>query len=198
MIRPLVAWSLSFRLVVIPAAAALLLVAGARLRDAPVDVLPEFAPTYVEVQTEALGLSASEVEELITVPLERDLLNGVAGVETIRSESVLGLSSITLVFEPGTDLLDARQLVQEGEPFGPALVLRGALERLSPILMTALATGLALVPLLAYGDIPGHEVELPMAVVIVGGLVTSTLLNLFVVPLLYLRFARSSSRALSV
>jgi Cu/Ag efflux pump CusA len=56
--------------------------------------------------------------------------------------------------------------------------------------MTALATGLALVPLLAYGDIPGHEVELPMAVVIVGGLVTSTLLNLFVVPLLYLRFAR--------
>jgi Cu/Ag efflux pump CusA len=82
---------------------------------------------------------------------------------------------------------------EEGEPFGPALVLRGALERLSPILMTALATGLALVPLLVYGDIPGHEIELPMAVVIVGGLVTSTLLNLFVVPPLYLRFARRSS-----
>ena len=79
---------------------------------------------------------------------------------------------------------------EEGELFGAALVVRGALERLSPILMTALATGLALVPLLVYGDIPGHEVELPMAVVIVGGLVTSTLLNLFVVPLLYLRFAR--------
>jgi Cu/Ag efflux pump CusA len=87
---------------------------------------------------------------------------------------------------------------EEGEPFGRELVLRGALERRSPILMTALATGLALVALLAYGDIPGHEVELPMAVVIVGGLVTSTLLNLFVVPLLYLRFARPSSRARSV
>jgi CzcA family heavy metal efflux pump len=80
---------------------------------------------------------------------------------------------------------------EEGEPFGPDLVLRGALERLSPILMTALATGLALVPLLVYGDIPGHEIELPMAVVIVGGLVTSTLLNLLVVPPLYLRFSRA-------
>jgi len=81
---------------------------------------------------------------------------------------------------------------EEGEPFGPALVLRGALERLSPILMTALATGLALVPLLFNADIPGHEIEHPMAVVIVGGLVTSTFLNLFVVPPLYLRFAGSA------
>ena len=71
----------------------------------------------------------------------------------------------------------------------PELVLRGARERLSPILMTALATGLALVPLVIAGDIPGHEIEHPMAIVILGGLVTSTLLNLFVVPSLYLRFA---------
>jgi Cu/Ag efflux pump CusA len=76
----------------------------------------------------------------------------------------------------------------EGEPFGPALVLRGARERLSPILMTTLATGLALVPLVIAGTIPGHEIEHPMAIVILGGLVTSTLLNLFVVPALYLRF----------
>ena len=78
----------------------------------------------------------------------------------------------------------------ENEPFGPALVIRGARERLSPILMTALATGLALVPLAIVGDLPGHEIEHPMAVVILGGLVTSTLLNLFVVPSLYLRFGR--------
>jgi len=78
----------------------------------------------------------------------------------------------------------------EGETFGPALVLRGARERLSPILMTTLATGLALVPLVSAGRIPGHEIEYPMAVVILGGLVTSTLLNLFVVPSLYLRFAK--------
>ena len=56
--------------------------------------------------------------------------------------------------------------------------------------MTALATGLALVPLVISGDMPGHEIEYPMAVVILGGLVTSTLLNLFVVPSLYLRFGR--------
>jgi Cu/Ag efflux pump CusA len=82
---------------------------------------------------------------------------------------------------------------EEGMAFGPELVLRGARERLSPILMTSLATGLALVPLVVLGDRPGHEIEYPLAVVILGGLVTSTLLNLFVVPSLLLRFGRRSS-----
>jgi CzcA family heavy metal efflux pump len=81
----------------------------------------------------------------------------------------------------------------EGVAFGPALVLRGAKERLAPILMTALATGLALVPLAIAGSIPGHEIEHPMAIVILGGLATATLLNLFVLPVLYLRFARPAS-----
>jgi CzcA family heavy metal efflux pump len=80
----------------------------------------------------------------------------------------------------------------EGERFGPVLALRGARERLSPILMTALATGLALVPLVITGDIPGHEIEYPMAIVILGGLITSTLLNLLVVPSLYLRFGKAA------
>jgi len=75
----------------------------------------------------------------------------------------------------------------EGQAFGPELVLRGSRERLAPILMTALATGLALVPLVMSGEIPGAEIEYPMAIVILGGLVTSTLLNLFVIPALYLR-----------
>ena len=76
----------------------------------------------------------------------------------------------------------------EGEAFGMSLVLRGARERLAPILMTATTTGLALIPLVVAGSIPGNEIELPMAVVILGGLVTSTLLNLFIIPPLYLRF----------
>ena len=84
---------------------------------------------------------------------------------------------------------------EEGEPWGPGLILRGARERLSPILMTACATGLALVPLAIAGDIPGHEVEHPMAIVILGGLVTSTLLNLFIVPVLYLQFGRGRGSA---
>ena len=84
---------------------------------------------------------------------------------------------------------------EEGVPFGPELVLRGATERLAPILMTASATGLALVPLAVAGSIPGHEIEHPMAIVILGGLITATLLNLFVLPSLYLRFGRSRRAA---
>jgi Cu/Ag efflux pump CusA len=76
----------------------------------------------------------------------------------------------------------------EGEVFGKDLVIRGARERLAPILMTASTTALALLPLIVAGDIPGHEIELPMAVVILGGLFTATLLNLLVIPSLYLRF----------
>jgi Cu/Ag efflux pump CusA len=82
----------------------------------------------------------------------------------------------------------------EGEPFGPRLVLRGARDRLAPILMTALAAGLALLPLAIAGNIPGYEIAYPMAVVILGGLVTSTLLNLFIVPVLYLWFGAGSAQ----
>jgi Cu/Ag efflux pump CusA len=87
---------------------------------------------------------------------------------------------------------------EEGQAFGTALVLRGARERLSPILMTTLATGLALVPLVVAGRIPGHEIEYPLAVVILGGLGTSTLLNLFVLPTLYLRFGRRTATRASI
>ena len=79
----------------------------------------------------------------------------------------------------------------EGEVFGPQLVIRGAVERLAPILMTALTTALALVPLVLSGDLPGQEIEYPMAIVILGGLAVATLLNLFIVPSLYLTFGRS-------
>ncbi len=113
MIGSIVGTSLRFRLLVV-AAAALAMVAGiAQLRSAPVDVLPEFTPPFVEIQTEAIGLSADEVEQLITVPMEADLLNGVEGVDVIRSQSLPGLSSIVLVFDPGADLYRSRALVQE-------------------------------------------------------------------------------------
>jgi CzcA family heavy metal efflux pump len=79
---------------------------------------------------------------------------------------------------------------EEGVAFGVELVMRGAQERLAPILMTACTTGLALIPLAIAGQIPGNEIELPMAIVILGGLVTATLLNLFVIPSLYLRWAQ--------
>lgn len=83
---------------------------------------------------------------------------------------------------------------EEGEPFGIELVMRGATERLAPILMTALATGLALLPLVIAGNKPGHEIEYPLAVVILGGLFTSTLLNLFLLPPLYAKLGSSAQR----
>jgi Cu/Ag efflux pump CusA len=84
---------------------------------------------------------------------------------------------------------------EEGERFGVDMVIRAARERLAPILMTSLATGLAQVPLVALGNRPGHEIEYPLAVVILGGLLTSTLLNLFVTPCLFLRFGRPTESA---
>jgi Cu/Ag efflux pump CusA len=111
--RSIIQSSLRFRLLVVGIAAGVMALGIAQLRSAPVGVLPEFTPPYVEVQTEALGLSAEEVEQLVTVPLEADLLNGTAGVSVLRSQSVPGESSIVLLFEPGTDIMDARQLVQE-------------------------------------------------------------------------------------
>jgi Cu/Ag efflux pump CusA len=112
-IRWLVGSSIRFRGLVVALAGLLIVVGITQLRDAPVDVLPEFAPPTVEIQAEALGLSAAEVEQLITTPFEQDLLNGVAFVEQIRSQSLPGLSRIQLVFEPGTDLFRARQVVTE-------------------------------------------------------------------------------------
>src|SRR5215212_503806 len=113
MIRSIIGASLRFWMLLIAIAVGVMAVGIVQLRNAPVDVLPEFTPPYVEVQTEALGLSANEVEQMITVPLEADLLNGIEGVDVIRSESVSGLSDIVMVFEPGTEIYHARQLVQE-------------------------------------------------------------------------------------
>jgi CzcA family heavy metal efflux pump len=113
MIRGIVKWSLQFRFLVVIVAVALMVFGITQFRNMPVDVLPEFSPPYVEIQTEALGLSAEEVEQMITVPMEQDLLAGVAWADVIHSESVPGLSSVVVYFEPGTDLFRARQMVSE-------------------------------------------------------------------------------------
>lgn len=85
----------------------------AQLAATPLEAVPEFAPVTVEVQSEALGLSAQEVEDLVTVPLESNLLSGVAWVDRMRSTSLPGLSSVVMTFEDGTDPVRARQVVQE-------------------------------------------------------------------------------------
>ncbi len=113
MMRSIVAWSMQLRVLMVAVAAVLLFFGITELRNMPLDVVPEFTRPYVEVQTEALGLSAAEVESMITVPLEADMLNGTPFAQEIRSESIPGLSSIVIYFEPGTDPLTARQMVQE-------------------------------------------------------------------------------------
>lgn len=112
MLNSIVSWALNMRVLVVAAALALLFVGINATKNAPLDVFPEFAPPLVEVQTEAPGLSTEEVDSLVTVPLENSL-NGLPFLKTIRSKSVLGLSSVVMIFNTGTDILKARQLVQE-------------------------------------------------------------------------------------
>jgi Cu/Ag efflux pump CusA len=113
--------SVKYRLLLIAVAATLLVSGAARLRDAPVEALPDFGPVRVEVQTEALGLSPEEVENLISNPMEQEFFNGIPWLHKIRSDSLPSLSSIEMIFEPGTDSIRARQVVQERLTMVPAL-----------------------------------------------------------------------------
>src|SRR3972149_2130041 len=99
MMRWIIGSSLHFRLLVVVIAGVMMFFGLTQLRHMPVDVLPEFSRPYVEIQTEALGLSAEEVEAMITTPMEADLLNGTPWVEEIRSESMTGLASIRMYFD---------------------------------------------------------------------------------------------------
>src|SRR4029450_5640717 len=107
-----VATSLRFRFLVVGFATLLMMYGITQVGSMPVDVFPEFAPPRVEIQTSSLGLSAVEVEALVTVPLEQ-ALNGGPDLDVMRSRSVPALSDIVLLFKPGTDEILARQLVQE-------------------------------------------------------------------------------------
>src|SRR5438874_8026380 len=112
MLNRVILWSLQNRLVML-ALAFLLFVFGVRAAlQVPLDVFPEFAPPQVVLQTEAPGLSAEEVERLVTLPLETQL-NGTAELDAIRSSSIVGLSVITCVFQAGADIFRARQLITE-------------------------------------------------------------------------------------
>ena len=107
MLNSIVSWALNMRVLVVSLALAVLVIGINAARHAPLDVFPEFAPPLVEVQTEVPGLSTEEVDLLVTVPLENSL-NGLPFLQTLRSKSVLGLSSVVMIFETGTDILKAR------------------------------------------------------------------------------------------
>jgi CzcA family heavy metal efflux pump len=110
--RWIVRSSLRYRFLVVASALAMMVVGALQLQGMRVDVFPEFAPPRVVIQTNCLGLSTADVESLVTVPLEQ-ALNGLKGLDDMRSKSVPQLSSIEMIFKQGTDLQEARQLVQE-------------------------------------------------------------------------------------
>ena len=133
---------------------------------------------------------------LVTASLPFALVGGVAIVALTGGALSLGslvgfVAVIGIAARNGIMLLSHAEYLRcvEQMPFGVDLVRRAAAERVIPILMTALCAALALLPLVIRGDVPGHEIEHPMALVILGGLVSSTLLNLFLLPALYLRYA---------
>ena len=105
--RWLIESALRLRIVIVALTILGILIGVRVVRNAPLDVFPEFAPPLVEVQTEAPGLSTEEVEALISMPIEQ-VLSGTPYLQTLRSKSVLGLSSVVVIFERGTDLLRAR------------------------------------------------------------------------------------------
>jgi CzcA family heavy metal efflux pump len=112
MLKNLITKAVNGRIVVLLISILLVVFGLYNVRQIPLDVFPEFAPIKVEIQTEAPGLSTEETEQLISIPLEH-ALNGTPQLKTIRSKSVLGLSSVVLLFEEGTNLFQARQFVQE-------------------------------------------------------------------------------------
>src|SRR4029077_21078040 len=138
LMRWIISSSLRFRYLVVAAAVAMMVLGITVLPRMYVDVFPEFAPPRVVIQTACLGLSTSDVEQLVTIPLEASL-NGVQGLDDMRSKSVPQLSSMEVLFKPGTDLLRARQLVQE------------RLAAVSPSLPTWAAPPVMLAPVSATG-----------------------------------------------
>lgn len=152
-----------------------------------------------------LSFRSWRLATLSFLTLPSALVGGVLAAYAAGGEITLGslvgfLSVLGIAARNGIMMINHFQHLEryEGETFGLAMVLRGASERLRPILMTTGATGLAIVPLVIFGNEPGHEIEYPMAVVILGGLATSTMLNLFVLPALYLRFGRGTSAGLEI
>jgi Cu/Ag efflux pump CusA len=150
--------SLRFARLVIAAAVAALILGVVQLRAASADVYPQFGPPTVQVQTEALGLSAAEVEQFVTVPLEQDLLNGVPWLATIHSRSLPGMSAIDLVFDDGTEVSAARQMVQERLTQAHALPNVG-----SPPVMVPTAATAARVAMVGLSSRTWSPVELSVA-----------------------------------
>ncbi len=151
-----------------------------------------YAVLFAHFRSHALTLQV-----LLNIPLA--LIGSVAAIwmsgSPLSVATLVGFITLSGIATRNTILMISHyiHLVQhEGEAFGPEMVIRGSLERLVPVAMTALCAGIALVPLALAGGQPGKEILTPVAQVILGGLVSSTLLDMVVTPTVFLRFGRAS------
>jgi cation efflux system protein involved in nickel and cobalt tolerance len=112
MLSSIIQWAISRRWLVILGAMILTIWIVRTIIQMPLDVFPTFAPPQVEIQTEAPGLAPEEVESLVTLPIE-SAINGTPGVSAVRSSSAASISVVRVVFNWGTDIYQARQLVTE-------------------------------------------------------------------------------------
>lgn len=160
MLNSIVKWSFAQRWLVV-IASILISVWGFRvLTQMPLDVFPSFSPPQVEIQTEAPGLAPEEAESLVTRPIE-STINGTLGLEALRSSS-----AVRATFSWDTDIYRTRQAVTE-----------------------RLQQARSMVPLVI-GSGAGKEILQPLAVVVLGGLFTSTALTLLVLPACYVQFRK--------
>jgi Cu/Ag efflux pump CusA len=112
MLNSIVKWSIAQRWLIVIASILISVWGFLILTQMPLDVFPNFAPPQVEIMTEAPGLAPEEVESLVTRPIE-SVINGTPGLETLRSASAVGLSSVRATFSLDTEIYRARQLVTE-------------------------------------------------------------------------------------
>src|SRR5712664_1552772 len=145
MLNAIVRFSIRFRGIVIALSCALLAYGMFSLLRSPFDVFPDFAPPQVSLQTEAPGLSPEQVEVLVTQPVE-NAINGVPGIDSLRSRSIQGLSDVTVVFRSGTDIYRDRQVVAERL----STVASGLPTGVQPPLMTPLTSSTAWVMEVAF------------------------------------------------
>src|SRR5262245_61770944 len=171
MFRWIVGSSLKYRFLVLALAAVLMLVGADQMRDMRVDVFPEFAPPIVEIQTPCLGLSPTEVEALVTVPIEQSMA-GLPDLDILRSKSVTDLSSVKMIFKQGADAMTARQHVQERlalmigvipKDVGPPVMLQplSATARFMKIGVSSKTTSVIDQSMIAYWTIPLWLIAVP-------------------------------------